>query len=102
MLQAFQQGGHIEIGEIGEVQAGFVTAEILPKYFFQIFFEKRNTAAHTNMPAVRLEPQGHIESLRRIEYCPAAGKVRVDCGIVRLLLARPTKNDWNVRKEFLV
>src|ERR1700760_1248249 len=102
MSHAFQQNGHVEIGEIGEVQTSFITAELFSKYCFQVFVEGRNTTDYNNVSAVRLQSQSHVESLRRIEYCPATRKVGIDRGIVRLLFARPTKNDRNVRKIFLV
>ena len=55
MLQAFEQSRHVQIGEIGKVQGGFISLETLPKDCFQVLVEGRRAANNNYMPATRLE-----------------------------------------------
>ena len=102
MFQAFEQSGHVEIGEIGEVQAGFVGMETLLEDCFLVLVESRGSADYNDVPAAGLEPQGCVQSPRRLKDFPTTSKVRIEHWVVRLRFARAAKDNRNVCERFLM
>src|SRR5882672_1192889 len=99
MLQALDQRGHVEVGEICELKSRVVFAKALLGNGLKVPVIHSHTTHYDHLPSSRLQRQCHFQGLLRLRHGPYPGKLRIGLQTVQHLLCKSTKNNWDTREE---
>ncbi len=81
--QPLEERGHLQVAEIGELQLGFVTVQLLFDYGLKApVVPKHATTDHNNMPGARFELQRRLEGLCCVDRSPRPRKTGVELQVV--------------------
>ena len=99
--QLLEERGHFRVGEIGELEPGFVTVQLLPGNGHQgLVIRIYTTPHHNHVPSARLQLQRRLEGLCRLHDTPRPGKAGVELHALQLVFDAGTNDDGSVRAKF--
>src|SRR5579864_6956843 len=102
MLESLAECWKVQVGEICEFQLGFVASQVLSDNVLRAPVKRCHTTHHHHAADARLQMHCYVDRFSRIDRHPHPGKLRVELGIVRLLLAAAAKDNRDVTKECFV
>ena len=102
-LQLFQECGHFQIGEIGELKPGFIIVQLLPDNGLKPpVIPKYTTTDHNHMLGAGLHLQRRVQGLCCVQGPPRSGEAGVEFQIAELVFRDRTKNDRSIGTKFFM
>src|SRR5215471_8843861 len=102
MPQPVEELWHRYVGQVLDVEFRFIVPQALPVQCFDRPVIGGRASNQKNVLRAGLQPQGCLQSLRRLRLFPHSSKVRVELGPARGLLSAGTENNGNIAEECFV